>query len=96
VLNAIVKRRVAALVVGAVVLVIGIVMLSSTDVKCGNKTMQPGQICEVDGDPRSYDTMKTADQRTAYLAVGFGVLALIAGGAGFALNARQTARPFQP
>jgi hypothetical protein len=93
VLNAIVKRRVAALVVGAVLLIIGIVMLSSTDVKCGNETMQPGQICEVDGSPKSYDTMKSADQRSAYLAVGFGVLGLLVGGAGFALSARQPSRP---
>ena len=92
-LNAIVKRRVAALVVGAVALVIGIVMLSSTDVKCGNKAMSESDFCVVDGDRRSYDTMKSADQRSAYLAVGFGVVALVVGAAGFALNARQTTRP---
>ena len=93
-LNAIGKRRLAALIVGAVALVIGIVMLSSTDVKCGNKAMSEGDICEVNGAPKSYDTMKSADQRSAYLAVGFGVVALLVGGAGLALNARQTSRPY--
>jgi hypothetical protein len=93
VLNAIVKRRVAALVVGAVLLVIGIVMLSSTDVKCDNKAMSEGDVCVVNGERNSYDEMKSADQRSAYLAVGFGVVALIAGGAGFALSARKTSRP---
>ena len=93
-LNAIVKRRVAALVVGAVALVIGIVMLSSSDVKCDNKAMSQGDVCVVNGERNSYDEMKSADQTSAYLAVGFGVVALIVGAAGFALNSRQTSRPF--
>jgi hypothetical protein len=89
VLNAIVKRRVAALILGAVALVIGIVMFSSTEVKCDNKTMAEGDVCVMsNGTRNSYDEMKTADQRTAYLAIGFGALALLVGGAGFALGGR--------
>jgi hypothetical protein len=95
VLNAIVKRRFAALIVGAVALVVGIVMLSSTEVKCDNKTMSQGDVCVMgNGKTNSYDEMKTADQRTAYLAIGFGALALLVGGAGFALGGRpQGTRP---
>jgi hypothetical protein len=89
VLNAIVKRRVAALIVGAVALVVGIVMLSSAEVKCDNKTMSEGDVCVMsNGTRNSYDEMKTADQRTSYLAIGFGALALLVGGAGFALGGR--------
>jgi hypothetical protein len=89
VLDAIIKRRVAALVVGAVALIIGIVMLSSTDVKCGNKPMSEGDVCMVNDNENSYDEMKSSDQTTAYLAIGFGALALLVGGAGFALTSRQ-------
>lgn len=94
-LNAIVKRRLAALIVGAVGLVVGIVLLSSTEVKCDNKTMSQGDVCVMgNGTRNSYDEMKTADQRTGYLAIGFGALALLVGGAGFALGGRpQGTRP---
>jgi hypothetical protein len=92
VLNAIVKRRITAVVVGAVALVIGIVMLSSTEVKCGGKTMSEGQICETTSNGsttrNTYDEQKLADQRMGYLTVGFGALALLVGGVGFAMNGR--------
>jgi hypothetical protein len=93
VLQAIVKRRIAALIVGAVALVIGIVMLSSTEVKCGGKPMQDDQICETTKNGstsrNTFDEQKGSDQQTAYLAIGFGVIALLVGAAGFALNARS-------
>ena len=92
-LNAIVKRRVTALVVGAVALVIGIVMLSSAEVKCGGKTMSEGQICETTRNGsttrNTYEEQKLDDQRTGYLAVGFGALALLVGGVGFVMSNRQ-------
>ena len=91
-LNTIVKRRVTALVVGAVALVIGIVMLSSTEVKCGSKAMSEGQICETTSNgsttSNTYEEQKLADQRMGYLTVGFGALALLVSGAGFVMNNR--------
>ncbi len=95
-LNAVVKRRVAALIIGAVALVIGIVMLSATDVKCGGKTMREGQVCETTRNGsttrNTFDEQKRTDQQSAYLAIGFGVVALLVGAAGFALNNRQQPR----
>jgi hypothetical protein len=89
VLNAIIKRRVAALALGAIALVVGIIMLSSSDVKCGNKAMVESDICVVDGNQNSYDEMKSADQQKGYLAIGFGALALLVGGVGFVLGSPQ-------
>jgi hypothetical protein len=96
VLQAIVKRRIAALIVGAIVLVVGIVMLSSTEVKCGGKTMAEGQVCETTSNGsttrNTYSEQKSADQQEGYLALGFGVVALLVGAAGFVLQARTRPR----
>jgi L,D-peptidoglycan transpeptidase YkuD (ErfK/YbiS/YcfS/YnhG family) len=93
VLKVIVNKRVTALILGAVAVVVGIVLLSSTEVKCGNRVMQEGQVCETTRNgstvTRTYSEQKSDDQRMGYLALGFGVVALLVGAAGFALNARS-------
>jgi hypothetical protein len=93
VLNAIIRRRVTALFVGALGLVIGIVMLSTSDVKCGSKKMSRGDICETTRNGTktraTYDEQKLTDQRTGYAAVGVGALALLIGGVGFVMTGRQ-------
>jgi hypothetical protein len=97
VVNAIVRRRVSALIIGLVALVIGIVLISSSEVKCGSKVMQEGQVCEVTRNGstvnNTYEEQKRSGQQTAYIAIGVGILALIVGAAGFALNGRRQANP---
>lgn len=98
-LNAIVKRRMTAIIVGAIALVIGVVLLSSSDVKCGSKKMSPGDICETTRNgsktTATYDEQKVTDQRTGYAALGVGAIALLLGGVGFAMGGRPgaTRRP---
>ena len=95
--NAIVRRRVSALIIGLVALVIGIVLLSSTEVKCGSKVMQEGQVCEVNRNGstvnNTYDEQKRSGQQTGYIAIGVGIVALLIGAAGFALSSRQRTSP---
>lgn len=88
-LTAIVKRRVAALVVGVMSLLLGLVMVAATTVTCGEDTMQPGDTCMetgADDSPvqRSYEEEKRAGERNGRFLVGVGAVALVVAGVGYA------------
>jgi hypothetical protein len=96
VLNKIIGWRKPALFAGVIALIVGIVLLPGSEVKCGGRTMQEGDVCETTSNgstiSRSYSEQKSSDQQSAYLTLGFGALALLVGGAGFALNSRPGPR----
>ena len=91
-LQKLVANRWAALIIGAIALVAGIVMLSQTDVTCGRKVMKEGDVCATTkrGSTinRTYSEQRQDDALKGYLATGVGVVFLIAGGAGMVM-ARQ-------
>jgi hypothetical protein len=90
-LNAIVKRRTAALVCGIMALLLGIVMLSVTTVTCGDTTMHEGDVCEANGEGSTvtltYDQQEQAGQRGGRVLVGVGVAGLVLAATGYAVTA---------
>ena len=92
-LNKIIGWRFPALAAGVIALVIGIVLLPGSEVKCGGRTMHEGDVCETTRNGsttrNSFSEQKASDQQKAYLTLGFGVVALVVGGAGFALNSSR-------
>jgi hypothetical protein len=82
-----------ALGIGLIFLVVGAFMLSTAEVKCGGKVMQPGQTCEETSGgstvERDYDEQKADGARSAYLTAGFGGVSVAFGALGFALWTRQ-------
>jgi hypothetical protein len=91
VLTAILRRRTAAMVVGVMALLLGIVMLSASTVTCGDTTMHQGDVCETTGEGSAvrltYDEQKQADQRGGRVLVAVGIAGLLLGAAGYAITA---------
>jgi hypothetical protein len=89
VLTVIVKRRVAALVVGVMALALGVVMLSASTVTCGDETMYEGDVCESNGAGSTvvltYEEQKRSDQRNARLLVGIGAAGLLLAAVGYSI-----------
>jgi len=89
----IIGNRWGALIVGAVALVIGLVLMQSSEVKCGSQMMSPGDICQVtkrgNTTERTYDEQKSSGKTTAYIITGVGALLIIGGGVAFVLRMRR-------
>src|SRR5688572_4521169 len=82
-------------VIGLPVLIAGLFFLSSATVSCGGDTMAADDKCFelVDGkaQAKSYDEIKAADERTALIIVGAGVV-FLAIAAGYVLLGRKGKR----
>ncbi|MEV0765795.1 TerD family protein [Nocardia sp. NPDC050435] len=66
--------------------------IGGSDVDCGGETMTTSHVCVVDGNRKSYEETKAADDRASWVGtIFFGVLAL--GSAGIGLQAFKAAPP---
>ena len=89
----IIGNRWGAVILGVVAVVFGLILMSSSEVKCGSQVMQEGDICQVTNKgsttEKTYDEQKSSERTTAYLITGVGALLIIGGGVAFVLRARR-------
>jgi hypothetical protein len=93
-------RSVIGLIAGLGLLVVGVLNLSDTAVKCGSEVMRPGDACSSARKgvttERTYDQQQSYNRRIGVFSVGGGLVVTVVSGAllvGTVRKRRATSRP---